>query len=61
MGQKLTKGFKETTCKNCGNCDVRALRKGWNHCKSEFKMRNGHCLNFVAKKGKKKEIVDAES
>ena len=44
--RRLTRVYKETACQFCTNCDQRALRKRWNHCKSEYKPRNGHCENL---------------
>ena len=47
--ESLTLQVKTGQCRYCEHADIRAMRKGWNHCQSEYKNRNGHCRNFKPK------------
>lgn len=54
MSTKLTLSFKKDICRHCDHCDKRAFQQKRNHCKSEFRPRNGHCENFKRRKEIKK-------
>ncbi len=46
MGRKLTREFKEDYCWNCKHADRKAIKKGRDHCSSEYEPRGGQCTSF---------------